>query len=72
MEAWFSRLGADLELTTLPRKIKLLQDMEQQQLDGPILRRKDKRLKDLKIGSWNVLSLYRLRWGDSVNMTSAF
>jgi hypothetical protein len=37
------------------------------------LRRKGKRLKDLKIGSWNVLSPYRpralkmlkMRWGDS-------
>jgi hypothetical protein len=34
------------------------------------LRWKGKRLKDLKIGSWNVLALYRrskLIWGDSVD-----
>jgi len=48
-------------LTTPPRKKQIVTRSEKATAGQTYLRRKGKRLKDLKIGSWNVLSLYRPR-----------
>jgi hypothetical protein len=48
-------------LTTPPRKKQILTRSERATAGETYLRWKGKQLKDLKIGSWNVLSLYRPR-----------